>query len=130
GLEAGGGPQRPVAADDDQRVDACRLDGFPDRLVAVAVHVRVHAGGAEDGAPLIEDPPDVVAGQRPDEALHQAPPPFLDAYALAATSRHAGDHAPDGGVEARTVASGGEHPHLHLCALLTPRRLPSTPGSP
>src|SRR5690606_23903932 len=106
-------PQRPVPADHDEGLDARRLYGRPDRLVAFAVDERVHAGRPEDGAALVEDPPDVVPGEGTDEAFHQPSPPLHDAHAFAAVTYDSGDDATDRGIQARTVTSCSEHPHLH-----------------
>src|SRR5690606_24962515 len=93
------------------------------------VDERVHAGRPEDGAALVEDPPDVVPGEGTDEAFHQPSPPLHDAHAFAAVTYDSGDDATDRGIQARTVTSCSEHPHLHRFPLIPRRRRP-TPGLP
>src|SRR5690606_17528873 len=101
-------------SDDDQQVDSFCLYRGSNRGVTVPVHVGIHTGGAEDGAPLIQDAPDLISTQGAGQALHQASPSLLDPDHLFTGGDHSGDHAPDCGVEPRTVAARGENTYPHL----------------
>ncbi len=110
-MEGEGRSQRAVAADHDDGVDPVRLDRAPHALVAVAVHVRVAAGRAEDGAAALQDAADVVASERAYVAVHEAVPAVEDADDLHVVSHDRAAHDRTGdGVEPGAVAAGGEDP--------------------
>src|SRR5690606_24270833 len=97
-LEPSSRAEASVAADDDQRVDATRFDGGPDRLVALTVDVGVEPGAAQDGPAPAEDPADTVTGERTGHPLHQSLPALLHADHLPALGDETGHHAANGGV--------------------------------
>jgi hypothetical protein len=100
--------QRAVAADDDHRVDAARLERGADAHVAVGVDVRVSSRGAEDRAAALQDAADRVAVERPHRALEQAVPAVEDPDDLVPVSLRPRHHRADHRVQAGAVAARGQ----------------------
>ena len=102
--------QRAVAADHDQRVDAVALDGALAAGQAVAVDVRIHPRGAQNGAAAGEDAAHRVAVEWHGAALHEAFPAIADPehFGVVDFGRPGGDAADDG-IEPGAVAPRGQY---------------------
>jgi hypothetical protein len=101
--------QRAVAADHDHGVETIGFEGLADPLSAIAVNVRVLAGGAENRPTLGEDAPHVVAAERAGVAVHEPLPAVENPHHFVPAPLHSpGHHPPDHGVQTGAVASGGE----------------------
>ena len=104
-----GGTEGPVTTDDHQGVHVVGFQGLAHGLEAVAVHVRVEPGGAEDGPAAGQDAPHVVAVQWPGAALHEPLPAVEDSDHLGIVLLYRPDHGrPDDGVQSRAVSACGE----------------------
>ena len=68
------GPERPVAADHDERVDPLARERLPQRRRALAVDVRVSPRRAEDRPAALQDPPHGGAVEPAHATLHQPVP--------------------------------------------------------
>ncbi len=104
------GPQRSVASDHHQNLDPRILQGRGDRFQAATVDVRILPGRPQDGPSPMGDATHVITAEQPGPPLHQAGPPVLDPDHDRLGGHGAGNHRPDGGIEPRTVSSGGEDP--------------------
>ena len=96
-------PPVPFDGDDESSDDAGGFEDRAQRGQASTVLVGIGARGAEDGPTPGQDPAHVVSAQRPHPPVHQARPTVGDTRNLDAICHGAGNHAPDGGIEAGTV---------------------------
>ena len=109
--ESRGRPQRPVPADDDERVEPFAGDGPGDRRATLAVNVRVPARRAEDRPAALQEAAHGIAVEREDAALHQPVPPVEDPHDLRAVlPMRPGHEATDRRVQAGAVATARENP--------------------
>ena len=112
--------QRPVAADDDERIEAHLLEGldYAIGIVCLPNRGRVLEGislvrGAEDCAPQSEDPGDVMRCQAPrTRGVEQAIEAVFEADHLHAGVAPRLDHRAYDRVEAGGVAAAGEDANL------------------
>src|SRR5690606_5855825 len=113
-VQLGRHPEGVLATDRYQRVDAVRGQVVDDPLHPVLDLERVGAGRAEDGPASREDAPDRGHVQGPGQVLQRSAPAVAVADELVAVGADALAHdGPDDRVEARAVATAGEHTDSH-----------------
>ena len=114
GVKARGGPQRVLAADRDQALDAVALEVLDEPLGVALLLERVGPGGAEDRPPARQDPAHLGHPERAAVGVQRAVPAVAVADELVALEFDPlADDRPDHGVQAGAVATAGEHADPH-----------------
>jgi hypothetical protein len=112
--EAGGDPERVLAADGDEGVDAVIRERRPHGVGPAVDLVGVGARRPEDGAAPREGATERLDAEGYHVVLDRPPPPVAQADHLVAVHALAlADHGAHDRVETGAVAATGEHRHLH-----------------
>src|SRR5690606_15660817 len=116
--QAVGRGQRAFAAYRDDAVDLVAVQRLGDVVGAAPLSlVGIGAAGAEDRAPDLREPLDLVTGERHEIALDHSAPSVADADEFQVVRRGALEHdSADDRVESGAVAAAGEDADLHADA--------------
>jgi len=114
GVQARGGAERVFAADRDQRLETVALERRKHLRRAVVALEHVRARGAQDRAAAVQDADCRLDAEFRRVVLERAAPAVAEADELVAVALRALAHrSADDRVQARAVASAGEHAYLH-----------------
>ena len=125
GAERVGAGQGPVAADDDEAVDAVLQEVAGGGQLAVALAELGGAGGADEGAAAVEDRSDRVPLERVDAVApgDGADPALHDGVGLGAHAQGGAHDGAHGRVHALGITAGGEDPDAQGLAVQAEERI-------
>src|SRR5581483_3951648 len=126
-VEARGHPERVLAADRDERVEAPVAD-VPQHLLDAAVELeRVRAARADDRPAARQDPGHLLRAEVAEVPVHEAAPALEDRDAVPAFGVGCADDGAEHCVQPRAVAAAGEHSERFCHAPVSLTNLPQ-PG--